>query len=124
MDTKKGSRAAETSGAARESGRSDALVLFGITGDLAFKQIFPTPYAMTKRGVLKVPVVGVASSKWKLSDLRARATAGISNGGRIDDRRALDRLLSLLTYVQGDYNEPATYKALKMALGGARRPAY
>jgi glucose-6-phosphate 1-dehydrogenase len=66
--------------------RSDALVLFGITGDLAYKQIFPALYAMTKRGVLNVPVIGVASSKWNLAQLRKRAADSISKGGRIDDR--------------------------------------
>jgi glucose-6-phosphate 1-dehydrogenase len=104
--------------------RSDALVLFGITGDLAYKQIFPALYAMTKRGVLNVPVVGVASSKWNLAQLRKRAADSISKGGRIDDRRALHRLLSMLRYVSGDYNDPATFQALKVALGDARRPAY
>ena len=62
----------------RGSGPSDVLVLFGITGDLAYKQIFPALYAMTKRGVLKVPVVGVASSMLNLAELRRRATESIT----------------------------------------------
>jgi glucose-6-phosphate 1-dehydrogenase len=53
--------------------RSDALVLFGVTGDLAHKKIFPALYAMAKQGVLNAPVVGVASSKWSLAQLRKRA---------------------------------------------------
>ncbi len=110
----------------RSSGtpRSDALVLFGVTGDLAHKMIFPALYAMAKRGALKVPVVGVASSKWSLAQLRKRATDSIRTSGRIDDQRALRRLLSLLRYVDGDYNDPGTFAALKKALGDARRPAH
>jgi glucose-6-phosphate 1-dehydrogenase len=104
--------------------RSDALVLFGVTGDLARKMIFPALYAMAKRGVLDVPVVGVASSKWSLAQLRRRATDSIKKSGRIDDRHALRHLLSLLRYVDGDYNDPGTFKALKQALGDARRPAH
>jgi glucose-6-phosphate 1-dehydrogenase len=104
--------------------RSDALVLFGVTGDLAHKMIFPALYAMAKRGVLKVPVVGVASSKWSVAQLRKRATDGIRRSGRIDDPRALRHLLSLIRYVDGDYNDPATFQVLKRALGDARRPAH
>ena len=103
---------------------SDALVLFGVTGDLARKKIFPALYAMAKRGVLEVPVIGVASSKLSAAELRKRATASIRESGRIDDRPALRRLLSLLRYVAGDYNDPGTFQALKKALGDAMRPAH
>ena len=111
-------------GTAGRTARSDALVLFGVTGDLARKMIFPALYAMVKRGVLDVPVVGVASSKWSLAQLRRRATDSIKKSGRIDDRHAFNHLLSLLRYVDGDYNDPGTFKALKQALGDARRPAH
>src|SRR5450759_2765196 len=111
-------------GTAGGTARSDALVLFGVTGDLALKMIFPALYAMAKRGVLDVPVVGVASSKWSLAQLRKRATDSIRNSGGIDDRRALRHLFSLLRYVDGDYNDPGTLKELKTALGNARRPAH
>jgi len=103
---------------------SDALVLFGVTGDLAHKMIFPALYAMAKRGVLNVPVVGVASSSWSLAQLRKRAADGIRKAGRIDDARTLRHLLSLLRYVDGDYNDPGTFTALKQALGDAWRPAH
>jgi glucose-6-phosphate 1-dehydrogenase len=103
---------------------SDALVLFGVTGDLAHKMIFPALYAMAKRGVLEVPVVGVASSPWSLAQLRARATDAIRKAGPIDNSRALRHLLSQLRYVSGDYNDPATFTALKRTLAGARRPAH
>jgi glucose-6-phosphate 1-dehydrogenase len=103
---------------------SDALVLFGVTGDLAHKMIFPALYAMAKRSVLDVPVVGVASSKWSLAQLRKRAEDGVRKSGRGDDQPALRHLLSLLHYVDGDYNDPGTFKALRKALGDARRPAH
>jgi glucose-6-phosphate 1-dehydrogenase len=104
--------------------RSDALVLFGVTGDLAHKMIFPALYAMAKRGVLDVPVVGVAFPPWSLERLHRRAADSIKRSGGIDSKRALDRLLSRLRYVHGDYNDPETFTALKSALGDARRPAH
>ncbi len=103
---------------------ADALVIFGVTGDLAHKMIFPALYAMARRGALNVPVVGVASSKWSLAQLRKRAADSIKQAGKIDDRDALAHLLSLLRYVSGDYNDAATFNALKQALAGARRPAH
>lgn len=103
---------------------ADALVIFGVTGDLAHKMIFPALYAMARRGALNVPVVGVASSKWSPAQLRKRVRDSIRQAGKIDDRGALEHLLSLLKYVAGDYNDPATFSALKQMLGDARRPAY
>src|SRR5450759_719982 len=88
---------------------ADALVIFGVTGDLAHKMIFPALYAMAKRGVLNVPIVGVAGRKWSLAQLRKRATDSIKQTGKIDDRDALDHLLSLLQYVDGDYNDCLLY---------------
>jgi len=104
--------------------RSDALVLFGVTGDLAHKMIFPALYAMVKRGNLKVPIIGVALPKWSLERLHRRVTDSIRRAGGIDNRRALHQLLSLFKYVSGDYKDPNTFAALKNALGDARRPAY
>ena len=104
--------------------RSDALVLFGVTGDLAHKMIFPALYAMAKRGTLKVPVIGVASPKWSLADLRNRVKDSLMRSGGIDSQRALDHLLSLLSYVSGDYNDRGTFTAIKKALGSASRPAH
>jgi glucose-6-phosphate 1-dehydrogenase len=86
--------------------------------------IFPALYAMAKRKALNVPLIGVASSKWSLAQLRNRAADGISNSGRINDRAALRHMLSLLSYVDGDYNDSSTFEALKKALGKARRPAH
>ncbi len=104
--------------------RSDALVVFGATGDLASKMIYPALYQMTKKGVLDVPVVGIAGSKWTLRDLQKRATDSIESAGLAVDRTVLERLLSKLSYVGGNYNDPATFEALKKALGGTVRPAH
>ncbi|MGZ4400508.1 MAG: glucose-6-phosphate dehydrogenase, partial [Gaiellaceae bacterium] len=106
-------------------GAADALVLFGATGDLAHKKIFPALYAMAKRGALAVPVIGVAYSKWDLERLRERVRDSIAqDAGGIDDEQALDRLIALLGYVDGDYKDAGTFTALKGALGGAERPAH
>lgn len=104
--------------------RSDALVLFGVTGDLAHKMIFPALYAMVKRGTLKVPVIGVALPKWPLTRLHRRVTESIERSGGVDNPRALHHLLSLLKYVSGDYDDPKTFTAIKSALGSAQRPAH
>jgi len=103
---------------------SDALVLFGVTGDLAHKMTFPALYAMAKRGTLKVPVIGVAFPKWSLARLRKRVTDSIKRSGGIDNQRAFRHLLFQLEYVSGDYNDRDTFTAIKKALGDARRPAH
>jgi glucose-6-phosphate 1-dehydrogenase len=104
--------------------RSDALVLFGATGDLAHKMIYPALYAMAKQGALEVPVIGVAISEWTLGQLRKNVRESIERSGGIDNKRALDHLLSLLRYVRGDYNDPDTFAAIRKELGAARRPAH
>jgi len=103
---------------------SDALVLFGATGDLAHKMIFPALYAMAKHGDLKVPVIGVASPTWDLARLRDRVTDSVKRSGGLDDQHALDQLLSRLNYVSGDYKAPDTFAALRRTLGDAMRPAH
>ncbi len=114
--------ASDPDGATTE--QSDALVVFGVTGDLAHKQIFPALYAMCKRGTLNVPVIGVASSALPIAELHERATRSIKAHEQEVDAAALDRLLGLLQYVSGNYKEPATYAALKHALGPAQRPVH
>ena len=104
--------------------RSDALVLFGVTGDLAHKMIFPALYAMAKRGALTVPVIGVALPKWRVERLHERVQDSIKQSGGIDNRRAFDYLLSKLSYVSGDYNDAGTFAAIKNALGDAICPAH
>ena len=102
---------------------SDALVFFGATGDLAYKKIFPSLQAMVKRGNLNVPVVGVAKAGWTLDQLRARAKDSLEKHGGLDPA-AFEKLLGLLRYVDGDYQDPATFTALREQLKDARRPAH
>ncbi|GMV10736.1 MAG: glucose-6-phosphate dehydrogenase [Gemmatimonadetes bacterium SCN 70-22] len=103
---------------------SDALVFFGITGDLAFKKIFPALYHMARRGVLHVPVVGVASSPLTRQQLVARARASVTQHVDAVDEPAFATLAAALSYVQGDYREDETYRQLRVALGDARRPLH
>ena len=102
---------------------SDALVLFGASGDLAHKKIFPALYAMVRRGKLNVPIVGVAKSDWTLDDLIAHARDAIQAAGAFDDA-VLTRLLGLMRYVDGDYRDAATFDQLNAALKGCKRPLY
>jgi glucose-6-phosphate 1-dehydrogenase len=103
---------------------SDALVLFGASGDLAHKKIFPALQAMVKRGHLNVPVIGVAKAEWNVEQLRARARESLmAHSGGVDGP-AFDKLSSLFRYVDGDYREPATFDLLGGALGAAQRPLH
>ena len=102
---------------------SDALVFFGATGDLAYKKIFPALQALAKRGRLNVPVIGVAKNNWNLDQLKARARESVETHGGLD-RAAFDKLCSLLRYVDSDYNDPATFQAIRKELGPARSPAH
>jgi glucose-6-phosphate 1-dehydrogenase len=102
---------------------SDALVFFGATGDLAYKKIFPALQAMIKRGHLDVPVIGVAKSSWTLEQLRNRAHDSVEKHGGVDSA-AFAKLSSLLRYVNGDYNDPATFRALAEQLKDSHRPAH
>ena len=104
--------------------RSDALVFFGATGDLAYKKIFPSLQAMVRRGHLNVPVIGVAKAGWNLDKLRERARNSLrEHGGGVDDA-AFAKLLALLRYVDGDYNDDATFAELRKQLNGAQHPAH
>jgi glucose-6-phosphate 1-dehydrogenase len=102
---------------------SDALVFFGATGDLAYKKIFPALQAMIKRGHLNVPVIGVAKAGWTLDQLKARAHDSLEKHGGVDPA-AFEKLSGLLRYVDGDYQDPATFKALGKELKTAERPAH
>jgi glucose-6-phosphate 1-dehydrogenase len=103
--------------------RSDALVFFGATGDLAYKKIFPALQSLVRRGRLNVPVVGVAKSGWTRDQLIERARASVTEHGGLDEA-AFARLAASLRYVDGDYNDPATFKQLGIELGEAQRPAH
>ncbi len=102
---------------------SDALVFFGATGDLAYKQIFPALQAMVKRGHLDVPVIGVAKAGWNLDQLKARAKDSLEKHGGVDPE-AWPKLSGLLHYIDGDYADDATFKALRKELGSAKHPAH
>ena len=102
---------------------SDTLVFFGATGDPAYKKIFPALQAMVKRGNLGVPVIGVAKAGWGLDQLKARAKDSLEKHGGLDSD-AFDKLCGLLRYVDGDYNDAATFQALRKEMGSAQRPAH
>src|SRR6266849_5193403 len=96
--------------------QSDALVFFGATGDLAYKTIFPALQAMVKRGHLDVPVVGVARGGWRLEQFQARAKDSLEKHGGLDPA-AFRTLCGLLRYVDGDYQDTATFQAIRKELG-------
>ena len=109
-------------GGDEEVPRSDALVFFGASGDLAYKKIFVALQAMVRRGTLTVPIVGVARAGWTVDDLRARARASlVEHGGGVDET-AFAALSKLLRYVDGDYQDPATFERLRKELGAAVHP--
>ncbi|MBM4072745.1 MAG: glucose-6-phosphate dehydrogenase [Planctomycetes bacterium] len=103
--------------------RSDALVLFGATGDLAYKKIFPALQAMIQRGKLDMPVVGVGRTEWTVDQFKARARDSLEQNGGVDSA-AFAKLCSLLNYISGDYGEPSTFSRLRTVLGAAERPLY
>src|SRR5512135_1310619 len=103
--------------------QSDALVFFGATGDLAYKKIFPSLQAMVERGHLDAPVIGVAKAGWNLDQMKARAKDSVEKHGGLDPA-AFAKLSGLLRYVDGDYNDPATFAAIREELRDAKRPAH
>jgi glucose-6-phosphate 1-dehydrogenase len=102
---------------------SDAIVFFGVTGDLAYKQIFPALQAMIRRGHLDTPIIGVAGRPWSIDQLRAHVHDSLEQHGGVD-KAAFDKLSSLLQYVSGDYQDAATFATLRQTLGSAARPLY
>ena len=109
-----------------DSQRSDALVFFGATGDLAYKEVFPALYGLVQRNRLDVPIIGVARSGWDLDDLRRRARDSVEHDlgkGKVDEE-AFARLIGLLDYIDGDYADTRTFQRLGKALGDARRPLH
>ncbi|HKA02852.1 MAG TPA: glucose-6-phosphate dehydrogenase [Acidimicrobiales bacterium] len=102
---------------------SDALVFFGATGDLAYKQIFPALCALVKQGKLTVPVIGVANAGWKVDQLTQRARDSLAGHGPVDED-TFAKLAALLRYVNGDYNDPDTFTRLREELGDAERPCH
>jgi glucose-6-phosphate 1-dehydrogenase len=103
--------------------QADAIVFFGATGDLAYKQIFPALQAMIRRSHLDTPIIGVAGRPWSTDQLRAHAHDSLEQHGGVD-KAAFEKLSSLLQYVSGDYQDAATFAKLRQTLGTAARPLY
>lgn len=102
---------------------SDALVFFGATGDLAYKQIFPALQAMIRHGHLSMPIIGVAGRSWTDDQLREHARQSLEEHGGVD-QAAFEKLASQMHYLSGDYNQPETYQRLRKALGDAQHPLH
>jgi glucose-6-phosphate 1-dehydrogenase len=102
---------------------SDAVVFFGATGDLAYKQIFPSLQKLAKRGKLAGPVIGVAKAGWDLDQLKARAKDSVEQHGGLDPQ-GFPILLEKLRYVDGDYQDPQTFASVRQELGAARHPLH
>jgi glucose-6-phosphate 1-dehydrogenase len=107
-----------------ENARSDALVLFGATGDLAQKKIFPALQAMIQHGKVDVPIIGVARGGKDVDHLRQRARDSLEKFGGGVDETAFAKLSDLLRYVDGDYQEEGTFTRLRQTLGTAQRPLF
>jgi glucose-6-phosphate 1-dehydrogenase len=102
---------------------SDALVFFGATGDLAYKQIFPSLQRLAKRGKLNMPVIGVAKSGWNLDQLKKRAQESVEHEGGLD-AEGFAKLTNVLEYIDGDYTDPGTFHQLREKLGPAKHPLH
>jgi glucose-6-phosphate 1-dehydrogenase len=102
----------------------DALVIFGATGDLAKLETFPALVGLVERGVLGVPVIGVAKSGWGLDQFRDYARASLTLNKMDPDSPAAAKMLSLLQYVDGDLGDPATYQAMSDKIGAGKRVLY
>jgi glucose-6-phosphate 1-dehydrogenase len=105
------------------SARADALVLFGATGDLAYKEIFPALQALVRKQKLSIPVIGTARGGKTLEDLKQRVRRSIAEHG-VPDEASTQALTEQLDYVDGDYGDPATFERLRNAIGNARAPLY
>jgi len=105
-------------------GESDALVFFGATGDLAYKQIFPALFGLVRDEDLSTPIIGVARGGRGLNWLKQRAAESVKDHGGDTNSDAFKKLLSQLQYVEGDYADTKTFKALRKDLGDAKRPLH
>ena len=103
--------------------RSDALVFFGATGDLAYKKIFPSLQAMIKRGFLNQPIICVAKAGWNLDQMKARAKDSLEKHGGLH-AGSFEKLCGMLSYVDGDYKDPGTFLQIRKALGEAKNPTH
>ncbi len=103
---------------------ADALVLFGASGDLAHKKLFPALYRLAKRGLLRLPVVGVAATPWDDRQLRDSVKGALTQQGGNVEEPALSEFLASLSFVPGDYRDAATFGRLRERLDGTRLPIF
>jgi glucose-6-phosphate 1-dehydrogenase len=103
---------------------ADMFVVFGITGDLAKEMTFRSLYGLERGGLLSCPIVGVAVDRWTTVDLRRHLRSAVRADGQAVERGVLDRLAARLSYVRGDFADPATYQRVAAAIKGARRPVF
>jgi glucose-6-phosphate 1-dehydrogenase len=115
---------ADAGSVSRDGGTGDALVIFGITGDLARLMTFRSLYRLEERGLLDCPIVGVALDEWTLAELLERARESITTAGEQLDDEVFGRLAKRLAYVAGDFGDAATYERVAKAVGDARLPVF
>src|SRR5690242_15495349 len=115
---------APTRETATEQAKGDVLVVFGITGDLAKVMTFRSLYRLEARGLLDVPIVGVAVDDWSVEDLKERARTSIQGTGEELDEKVIERFADRLSYVSGDFTEPATYERVCAAIDGTTSPVF
>src|ERR1043165_7692635 len=106
------------------AGNADALVVFGISGDLARVMTFRSLYRLERRGLLDCPIVGVAVDDWSVDDLREHARAAIVGTGEPIDDEVFARFAARLSYLQGDFQDAGTYERLATAIGDAQQPVF
>jgi glucose-6-phosphate 1-dehydrogenase len=110
--------------ASADQAKGDVLVIFGITGDLAKVMTFRSLYRLESRGLLDCPIVGVAVDDWSVDDLRERARTSIEGTGEHIDQKVFDTFAERLSYVSGDFTDPATYERVGSAINGANAPVF
>jgi glucose-6-phosphate 1-dehydrogenase len=103
---------------------ADALVIFGITGDLARVMTFRSLYRLEARGMIDCPIIGVAGDDWSVAQLRDRARTSIVDTGEQLDEGVFGRFADRLSYVHGDFTDAATFARVGEAIGDARRPVF
>ncbi len=104
--------------------RADALVLFGVNGDLAYRKIFPALYELTERKRLDVPVIGVGRAGWDIAQMQDRVRDSVKTFVRNSDPAVTEALAAAVRYVDGDYNDLPTFRMLCRALGDAAHPLF
>jgi len=116
--------AAPAAATSAEQAKGDVLVVFGITGDLAKVMTFRSLYRLEARGLLDCPIVGVAVDDWTVADLKERARTSIEGTGEKLDEDVFDRFADRLSYVSGDFTDPATYERVGAAIEGMTAPVF